>query len=209
MISTNSYKKMEYCLLFQLQRKITLGHHQFAYRLNTSTLLATALLKDSLHNYVNHRSTVYACFLDMSKAYERVLHTALISKMRKLGVPDHLVSIFECIFASSFIKVNYNGSFSSYWQATCGVRQSGVTSAVLFSIYIDDILSEVGSQPHACSLGYCKLNVLAHTDDVVLLCSLAIGQRILIRKVESLVNDNYLVLNADETKTMVFHRAPL
>ena len=40
MISTNLYKLMEYCLLSQLQRKITLSHHQFAYRPNTSTLLA-------------------------------------------------------------------------------------------------------------------------------------------------------------------------
>ena len=51
------------------------------------------------------------------------------------------------------------------------------------------------------------MNVLAYPDGFVLFCSLAIGLRNLIRKFESLVNDNYLVLNADKTKTMVFHRA--
>ena len=207
MISTNLYKVMEYCLLSRMQSKVTLSHHQYGYRPNTSTILATALLKETLHKYVDQGSRVYTCFLDLSKAFERVDHDKLLSKMQKRGVPEYLLKIFRYTFASSYIKVKYNGTFSEYWKATCGVRQGGVTSAFLFSLYIDDILTEIASQPYACSLGYSKLNVLAYADDVVLLCPSAMGLRYLIAKFENLIKENRLVINAEKTKTMIFRKA--
>ena len=98
MISTNMYKAFEYCLLQILKNFADLSRYQFGYRENTSTLLATSLLKEALGKYINNDSTVYACFLDMSKAYERVDHDKLMEKLKSKHYPriiSYLIQIIQ------------------------------------------------------------------------------------------------------------------
>ena len=159
MISTNLYKLLEYCLLPMMERYVSLSPYQYGYRQNTSTVLATAVFKEVLHKYNDANSIVYACFLDMSKAFERINHCTLIDKMKKKGVPNFIIKLFEHIFSNTCIAVRYGGKLSDQWKARAGVRQGGVTSAFLFSFYIDDILLEISQQPYSCLLGINKINI--------------------------------------------------
>ena len=96
MISTNLYKLLEYCLLPMMERYLSLSPYQYGYRQNTSTVL---------HKYNDANSIVYACFLDMSKAFERINHCTLIDKIKKKGVPNFIIKLFEHIFSNTYIAV--------------------------------------------------------------------------------------------------------
>ena len=61
--------------------KVKLSVNQFAYRKNTSTLLAISYLKETIKSNIKHQDAVYACFLDMSKAFERVIHSLLLDRL--------------------------------------------------------------------------------------------------------------------------------
>ena len=54
--------------------------------------------------------------------------------------------------------------FSDSWVTTRGVSQGGVLSAFLFSLYLDDILTEISAMPVGCRLGINKINVQAYAD---------------------------------------------
>ena len=103
MLSANLYKLLEYCLLPMLKRYVSLSPYQYGYRKNTSNVLATAVFKEVLHKYNDANSTVYACFLDMSKGFrtDKSLYFE--------GVPDFIIKLFEHIFSNTCIAVRYGG----------------------------------------------------------------------------------------------------
>ena len=135
MNSTNFFKILEYCMLDRMSYCVELSSQQFGYRENTSTSLAICLLKEVMQKYCSEKSKVFACFLDLSKAFERVNHKILIDKMTSLNFPVQIVDLYRTIFENSHVRVKYQNALSEDWQAIRGVRQGGVTSAFLFSIY--------------------------------------------------------------------------
>ena len=58
---------------------------------NTSTLLATTIFKEIVNTFLEDDSVVYACFLDLSKAFERIDHSILIRKLLRDKVPSYIV----------------------------------------------------------------------------------------------------------------------
>ena len=68
MISSNFFKVFEYILLAFI-KQLPLSSSQLGYRSGSSTILATTLLKEAIDGYISDGGTVYACFLDMSKAF--------------------------------------------------------------------------------------------------------------------------------------------
>ena len=73
-----------------------------------------------------------------------------------------------CVHSS--VCVDYNGKTSFEWPTLRGLRQGGILSAHLFTIYVDEFLTEVHNMPYACKLGITKVNVLAYA--AILLCCL-------------------------------------
>ena len=206
MISSNIFKLFEYLLLPVTEHFTSISSLQFAYRKNTSTLLATALLKETIHGYIESDSVVYAGFLDLSKAFERVDHRMLLEKLRLTRIPSSIVDAIELILKHSRSSVSFKDVFSRSWKSTRGVRQGGVLSAYLFSFYIDTILTHLSTEPYGCKLGIFKQNCQAYADDLVLYCPSATGLRILLREVEQLMTEHKLCVNTDKTKVVIFRK---
>ena len=87
MISNNLFKLFEYAVLPMLKRRIDLSPYQFGYRHVTSTVMAVGLLKETINKYIPEGSPVYASFLDLSKAFERLTHDKLLDKLKAKSVP--------------------------------------------------------------------------------------------------------------------------
>ena len=49
--------------------------------------------KELIRYYIKHGSCMYVAFLDASKAFDRVYHTKLFSKLLKLGVPKWIIKV--------------------------------------------------------------------------------------------------------------------
>ena len=130
MISSNFMKILQYIIL-PFIRKIPVNPTQFSYRKNISTILATLILKETIKQYIDNGNCVFSCFLDLSKAFERVEHSILIAKLRDKRVPDFIINILCSIFSNSLAKVYFNGCFSQSWLLRRGTRQGGILSAYI------------------------------------------------------------------------------
>ena len=63
---------------------------------------------------------------------------------------------------------------------TCGVRQGGVLSPVLFAIYVDDIANSLCSSKLSCFVGEMYVSCFMYADDIMLLsASINMLQRML------------------------------
>ena len=129
-------KLFEYCLLLKIEPYIKLNDRQHGFRKSYSTATACFMLRETILNYTQSHSSVYSCFLDISKAFDTVDHSILIYELHKRGVPACLVNIIEYWYDNQFVNVKFNDSLSQEWKIGNGVRQGGVLSGLLFSIYI-------------------------------------------------------------------------
>ena len=77
--------------------------------------------------------------------------------------------------------------------------QGGVTSAVLFNIYIDVILSKMNDLNIGCRMGMNKLNVQTYADYLELFCPTSSGLKKLIDYLSDLLDIHELKFNTSKT----------
>ena len=202
MISCNFFKLVEYLILPYI-KKVSLNPYQFAYRNNSSTILANSILRETLKSNLDGDSCIYGCLLDLSKAFERVDHRKLL-KVLEGRLPTFVVALIERILFCSKICVTYNECFSSSWNIVRGVRQGGVISAFLFNIYINDILECISQIDVGCKLGISRINVMAYADDMILLSPSVKSLQLLIDKMHELLDGHNLKINVGKTAVIIF-----
>ena len=74
--------------------------------------MPVAILKECIIKFYNDGNTVYACFLDLSKAFERISHEQLLSKLARADLPEFVINFLSYIFINSSVSININGVFS-------------------------------------------------------------------------------------------------
>ena len=75
MLSSVLLKLFEHCLLEKIDPFISLNDRQHGFRKRYST--ACICLKETVNNYLKSNSDVYACFIDISKAFDTINHNSL------------------------------------------------------------------------------------------------------------------------------------
>ena len=88
-------------------------------------------------------------------------HNALFIKLMYVLLPNVFLELLETWFASSITCVKWGSAVSTFFNLTAGVRQGGVLSPTLFSIFIDDVAKKVST----CGLGCHLSSVFCHADD--------------------------------------------
>ena len=111
MISSTLLKLFDYCILPSFTERRILLPLQFAYCSSSSTMLATALLKEAIGKYITQGSYVYACFMDMSKAFERVNHDFLLRKLVEMNISPMNGRALSFMLKNSRVRVKYKYAY--------------------------------------------------------------------------------------------------
>jgi hypothetical protein len=153
---------------------------------------------------MNGNSKVYAAFLDLSKAFDKVNHYILIDKLGCSRVSPVIVNIISEMYKKQYVHINFNGYVGESWLLKNGVRQGGIISPLLFNFYINDILNEISNLSVGCKLNTIRHNVQGYADDLTLLAPSIYGLQLLIDKMFVMLNDLCMKLNTEKSVCMVF-----
>ena len=116
-----------------------------------------------------NNSTINVCSLDVSKAFDKISHFALFSKLVDRSVPVNIVSILFNWYSNSFAAVSWNGILSDQFSVCAGIRQGGILSPVLFSVYLNSLIEKLQISGLGCHIGMLFMGALMYADDLVLL----------------------------------------
>ncbi|MCP3679958.1 MAG: hypothetical protein GY782_06675, partial [Gammaproteobacteria bacterium] len=118
---------------------------------------------------------LYAAFMDLEKAYDKVDREGLWKVLRMYGVTGRLLEAVKSLYegAKGAVRVEYEQS--EFFDLNVGLKQGCVMSPWLFNIYMDGVMKEI--QGRAVDAGVSmmregsewKIPVLLFADDTVLL----------------------------------------
>ena len=94
------------------------------------------------YDYLQHQQNLYRVFIDLKKAFDRVLHEALWATMRKYNINASIILAIENLYNKAQSTVLFNGSTGECFRTTIGVRQWRLLSPTLFNIFLESIICE-------------------------------------------------------------------
>jgi len=101
-------------------------------------------------------SCVFLSALDASNAFDHVDHRILFQKLIEHNNPQCFIGIIQNWYHFKLTAVvRWHGMLSYNFYVSCGARQSGVLSPLVFNVYVDDLLCQLELR----GLGCCIENV--------------------------------------------------
>ena len=152
---------------------------------------------------------MYLCFLDASKAFDRVPHNILFSKLVERKAPHIVIRLLVYWYTSPTFVIRWNNMLSDPFTVSNGVQQGSILSPTLFSIYLDSLSVELSASGVGRTFNSKCFNHPVYADDAVLLVPSPKAIRSLINICVSFANNHGLVYNKQKTKFMYIKPAVL
>ena len=197
-------KFFEHVLKSVLFESLTTSEHQFGFKQNSSTVNALHCLKTTVNHYVNHGSRVFCTFLDASKAFDRLVHSGLFLKLMERNIPLIFLDIIISWYKGLSCRVKWGESYSDWFSITAGVRQGGVLSPDLYSIYVDELLIKLKKLNVGCYYLSRFAAAFFYADDMCVLAPSIKGLKALLLLCESYCTEWDIGLNAKKSRNMFF-----
>jgi retron-type reverse transcriptase len=129
------HKRLYYFLLSQS----VFYQSQYGFRPKHSTTHAIHEFVDQAITSFEEKKTTLGVFLDLSKAFDTIDHSILLSKLEWYGVRGTALEWFRSYLSNRKQFVQYKETKSSTHTIPCGVPQDSVLGPLLFIIYTNDL----------------------------------------------------------------------
>ena len=203
-ISSPIIKLFESLLLTRLEKHLASPANQFGFKAHHGTYMCIFALKEIISYFKHRGSPVFACFLDASKAFDRVNHYTLFKKQIDRNVPVYLVRIIVYWFCMLTFRVRWGSTVCDYFSCSNGVPQGSILSPLLFNVYVSDLSDKLNAANAGCFIGNSAVNHLFYADDLCLICPSAKAVQKLINVCEAYSTDSDMIFCAKKTNCMYF-----
>ena len=201
----NSINKLfDYVIIDLCGDTLLTSEMQFGLKPKHSTTLCTTVLKEIINYYVRRNSNIYCCFLDASKAFDKIHFGKLFKTLISKKVPPLVIRLIFNSYIRQEARVSWGSHFSCYFHLRNGVKQGGVISAQLFTVYIDKLLLDLKHSGYGCHLGDTFTGVLSYADDITLICPSLRGMNCMLKICSDFAENFSLTFNSNKSMCIKF-----
>ena len=130
---------------------------QYGFRSSRSTADLLTVVSDRIARVFNRSGATRAVALDISKAFDRVLHAGLFHKLKSYGISGQIFGLISSFLRNRRLRVVLDRKSSQEYPVNAGVPQGSILGPTLFLLYINDLPDDV----------IC--NIAIYADDATLL----------------------------------------
>lgn len=110
---------------------------------DSGTRNAIIVLGRILERAIEKQKYVYVCFIDYSKAFDKVRHVKLFQLLKELNVDFRNIELLKNLYWDQKAAMRVESSLSDWFSIIRGVRQGYVVSPHFFSLYTEIIMRKI------------------------------------------------------------------
>ena len=187
-------------MLDKLLPYLTTSNQQYGFKKGVGCAQAIYDVKQTFDYFTSRESTVNICALDISKAFDKINHYNLFLQLMKRQIPVDIVKLLYNWYSKLNTVLKWNKILSVPVVLTAGVRQGGILSPALFSIYIDELLTLLHESKLGCFIKGTCANSFMYADDIILLTISVHHLQKLVNICKEFLELNDLHLNGSKCK---------
>ena len=166
--------------------------------INLACLLLN-VVTETINYYLHNKSYIYMCTIDASKAFDRVNLFVLFTLLRKRNFcPLYLIFLMYS-YCNQRMRVRWNSSNSREFILSNGVKQGGVLSQLLFSVYLYDLLCEL----RQCHMNGYFVGAVIYADDIKLLGPTRYSILAMLNLCDAYARNMVILFNPSKTNCIV------
>jgi hypothetical protein len=197
---TNVFEKV---VLLEIEKTHKEHSSQFGFKKNSSCNHAVFVLKETVNFYKYNKNSVHMCAIDASKAFDKVNRWALMHKLiDKTNNP--IWRILFVYYNCSSAYVCNNDVCSLLFKTTIGVKQGGPLSPRLFSIYVEDLITELEDSGLGTHINGISTGVIMYADDLIIMSDTKLKMQRMLLIVENYCKRWEIKINAEKSQHIRF-----
>ena len=182
-----------------------IADNQCGFMEGKGTANAIYILRQIIERTLEVNKDPYVCFIDYTKAFDRVRHEAIITILQQLNIDGKDRRIIKNIYWEQKAAVRVEEETSNFQNIKRGVRQGCVLSPDLFSLYSEMIMRQI-EEMEGLKIGGHNINNIRYADDTVLTADSEEKLQELLNKVVEESENKGLELNSKKTESMIITR---
>ena len=202
-VSSMMSKIVERIILSRIKDYLDTSDNQFGFKKGHSTDMAIFALKQVISYYSNHSSPLFVCFLDASKAFDRVNHWVLFKKLIDSHVPIYIVRFLIFWYREQKLNIRWGSEFSESFSVSNGVKQGGILSPLLFNCYMDGLSTLLSNCKSGCFIHNIAMNHFMYADDICLVAPSPKGLQNMLNICEEYAHSHDIIYNERKSVSML------
>lgn len=142
--------------------------------------------------------------LDASRAFDLVHYPKLFRQLIEREICPTALRLLLNSHIQQIICTKWLDSISNPFCATNGVKQGGVISPTLFTIYLDELLKRLEHSDIGCHIGNVYAGAGSYADDVTLLCPTKTGMEEMLKIATDYADEYHMAFNPTKSQLLFY-----
>ena len=177
---------------------------QFGFKKKHGSIDNAFILDSIIDICMKRGRPTYVCYIDLKSAFDMIIRSALLFKLRRQGIKGKLFSVITSMFKKATSTVKWDGQLGETFDNICGVLQGGVSSPQLYKVFLEDLVRYLDTS-YGVKINEKMICHLLLADDLALISESRYGLQQLLYGFQNFCKQWHLVVNMDKTKFSIFN----